>query len=434
MFGLPPAALLLYLAGQLDIDGVVVAETRAGQAPLIAGRAPEFGVIGVLTPGAQLLYQSRTEELRLDSGVRIFWREPNDLHLNRPLFLSVTNLAASSRVTRRFRATASASASLGEPDYTELSRILGPSQASLPQGIAKVLSITTGLRGELQATRTLSLAAGVDFTHRRPLGDTAAGEEFDVRTSDSPPRPAAGIATDVFPRQTSILFVPSLLAQISRQSGITFTSAASYGTYSTGSDILTVTPLVGWAAHVTKDFDLRLSAGIAYVNVLKVPSMPVVVGTTGLTQPSSALSPAGDAQAVFRLLRQDQMLVRSTTQARVDYYVDPLLGVATRHGLILTGLSVTLAPLWILGVTGSFATSLSARPLPGTPSPDETIAAVSLPAQRRLSENLVMEIGARWADSGPHLTSSNWRFHQRQIWFYLMLTGTSRRVPAWTVP
>lgn len=434
MFALPAAALLLCLAGQVDLDGVVVAETRAGQAPVVAGQPSQFGVIGVLTPGAQLRYASRITELRLDSGVRIFWREPNYLGLSRPLFLSITTLAASSRLTHQFKGTATSSISVGEPDYTELARILGPSQALLPQGIAEVLSITAGLRGDYQASRTLSLGLGTEFIHRRPLGNTAAEEVLDRRTSDTPPQEVPTAVADVFPRQTSITIVPSALAQVSPRDGIIFTSVASYGTYSTGSTILTITPLFGWAGHVTRDLDLRLLGGITYVNVLKVPPVPVAAGSNTLTQPSSEVRPAADAQMSVRVITQGQVLVRSNTQVRADYFVDPVLGVATPRGLILTGLTATFAPAWMVGVNGSFTTSLSAHALPGTPRPDETIVAVSLPAQHRLSENLVMEMGARWADAGPHLSTGGLGFHQRQVWIYLMLTATSRRVPAWTVP
>lgn len=432
----PAAALLLYIAaGQFDVDGFVAAETRVGQAPFLAGQPPRAGAIAVLTPGAQLRYISPTLELNVDSGVRTFWREPNDLGLDRPLFLSITNLTASSRVTRRFKVTAAASVSVGEPDYTELARILGPGQAALPQGITDVLAVRAAVRGEYAASRTVSVASSVEFTDRRALGEAGDAPPLFRRTSDTTASQEAAVTnSDVFPRQTSVLVNPSILALTSRRGGVLFSSPASYGTYAGGVDIFGVSPMLGWSGHVNKDLDLRLTVGLSYVNVLSVPAGQVTVTGLPFTRPSSTLSPAGDALATVLVFGQGQVALRSNTEAKVDYYVDPVLGAVTTRGLLVTGVSVTFAPSWILGLNGSFSTSLDKHALPGTPPPDETIAAVSLPAQHRLSQNLVMEFGARWADSGPHLSTSGLGFHQRQLWLYVMLTATSRRIPPWTVP
>ena len=96
---------------------------------------------------------------------------------------------------------------------------------------------------------------------------------------------------------------------------------------------------------------------------------------------------------------------------------------------------------WTAALQAVFGTNLSGQPLDAGPAgpllaitPDETAASVALPIRHRASDNLILEFGGRWSDRGPHLSASNFAFHQRELWAYVMLTATTRHLPRWTTP
>ncbi|HEY8927214.1 MAG TPA: hypothetical protein VIU64_22680, partial [Polyangia bacterium] len=73
-----PAALLLYLAGGFELNGLATLEVRGGRAPILVNNPPRWGVVGIATPDIQLSYLSPRLDLKLDYALRAFWRFPND--------------------------------------------------------------------------------------------------------------------------------------------------------------------------------------------------------------------------------------------------------------------------------------------------------------------------------------------------------------------
>jgi len=109
VLALVPLAGLLLVAGEVDLNATVVAETRGGQAPLRADQGPTAGAVAVLTPAAELAVTRSDLDFRLEYSPRIFWRQPNEVQRLRPLVLHVGNLTLTTRLTSRTALTAGAS-------------------------------------------------------------------------------------------------------------------------------------------------------------------------------------------------------------------------------------------------------------------------------------------------------------------------------------
>ena len=63
-----PAALLLYLAGGFELNGLATLEVRGGRAPILVNNPPRWGVVGIATPDIQLSYLSPRLDLKLDTA------------------------------------------------------------------------------------------------------------------------------------------------------------------------------------------------------------------------------------------------------------------------------------------------------------------------------------------------------------------------------
>jgi hypothetical protein len=70
--------------------------------------------------------------------------------------------------------------------------------------------------------------------------------------------------------------------------------------------------------------------------------------------------------------------------------------------------------------------------MPGTP--DETFISAAVPVRHRVTTHLLMEMGVRYSDRGPHLGADDFKFHQRELWVYLAATATTFPIPAFVNP
>ena len=402
MLGIYPAILLFCVTGQFDINGLVTLEARAGQAPLDTSGQVEWGVIGIATPDVQLSYLSRTADVRLDYGPRIFWREPNDTSTLRPLILHVGAFNGTLRATRRLGLFANATGSVGEADYTALGQIL-PGQAALP-AVVDFLSVSSTAGMVVQTSRLSELSNALTFIHRRPLGAAA-----DVKAMDPTMPPP-------FPRQTSLSLTSAFKLMASRQDEISVSNIVSYGTYSGNVDIFTVVPEARWRMHLSPRYDLRVGAGIAYAHVN--PALDAW----------SPVSPVGELGLDMRLSNSAGASTRASVLAQVDYFIDPVLSTAGPRALLTAGWWDVLNPDWQVGVEGMYATVFTGTNAPvGTTLPDETTVSLYIPVRHRASDHVLMEFGFRYADRAPSVEVSAFGFHQRQLWLYYMVTGTTRR-------
>src|SRR5882757_9106245 len=134
-------AALFLISAQVEVEATATSESRAGQAPIVAGTESRAFVAQVLRPVVELHLRERGVTLRLAYGPRIFWETPRPIDASGPLVLHTAILRLEARASRTVIFTATAEGSLGQPDYTALPQLLGMTQGALPR-IARVASGT----------------------------------------------------------------------------------------------------------------------------------------------------------------------------------------------------------------------------------------------------------------------------------------------------
>jgi hypothetical protein len=425
MVHLASAVALLILGGRFDVDAAVVAEGRAGIAP-IAGHPSEPSVAGIVTPGAEVRYEGHSLLARLAYGVRVYEGVTQDLPVGEPLFLQTANLSLRLRLGRQFEATVAANTSYGSTDYAYLPQLLGQMQAALPQPV-KFLSMSAAIITLWRLSPLWSLQTTADVIDRRPIGSntdaTMPGNE----------------APFVFPHQTSFFLIPALIGKVTRVDDIIAAVGASYQSTDgqrvvragilTGPldpvKVFTVTPSLGWRTRLSRRYDFHLAAGVAYNHVIAKPAeLPEI----------SPFSPTGAIDLTVHLVSRRDVTVRGTFGAIVDYYVDPILGTSGPRGASFAHLLFFFPRSWIVGIDATFATRLTAGPNLATAGsnlrdPDETAVALAIPVRHRISRNYAAEVGVRLSDRAPNFASSNFSFDAHEAWLYMLLTATSRAIP-----
>jgi len=428
MSGLAPIAVLLVITGRFDVDGNVVVEARGGEGPVVTGPNSEPTVVSVLTPTVALHFDDHDLQLRLAYGPRISWSKSTDVPAGDPLILHVATLDARIQESSRLNLAGFANVSYGATDYAYLPQVFMATQATLPTP-SKFVAATLGATVQLQATTNWLFRTTVEGIHRRPIDEKA------TTTADGAPNPQFV----PFPRTTSVSLTPSLIGRLSRLDEMTFASGVTYQSTSTPTpgisptdvppvlsmraEILTVTPTIGWRTHLSRRYDLHLAGGVAYHHIF---------ASSSLARPSP-ITPAAAADVGIHLLSSQDVTIRATSGVVLDYFLDPILGTSGRRGLAFFRVLSTLPQSWSVGIDASFATSLEAAPVNAT-NPDETVASVALPVRHRASDHVTMEVGGRWSERAPHFKAPNFAFHQPQFWLYVLLTGTSRTVPAFRAP
>src|SRR3954468_7957476 len=115
MLNLASAVALLIVGANLDVDGAVVAEGRAGVAP-IGGQTSEPGVFGILTPQLELRSTGHEVTGLPTYSARIYDAKVVDFPTQDPLVLHTGTLSVNLREGSRFSATARATAAYGKAD------------------------------------------------------------------------------------------------------------------------------------------------------------------------------------------------------------------------------------------------------------------------------------------------------------------------------
>ena len=414
MLGLVPLAGLLLVAGEVELNATVIAETRGGQAPLRANESPRGGVIGVLTPMGDLLIRRSDLEFRFEYGPRIFWRWPNLASRVRPLVLHVGNLTLATRLTPTLSLTGGGTVSAGEVDYSLLPQLVGSVQASLPT-VASLFVTTARLGIDLQVTRLTRLGLALEASHRRPLGDLD-------------PMVAPGSA--FLQRQSAVQAAPNMTVRLSRQDDLSFATAVAYRWFESGTNFLSVTPQVGWRRRLSATDEFRLSAGVTYGR-----GRYAAVAMND-ARSAETVAPVGSAEIGKLLLRERALALHGIAGVMVDYYVDPILALEQKRLTLTARLLLSVRDRWTAGIEAALGTTLEPlRPIGGVGRyPDATYASVSLPIRHRPADNVFLEFGGQWADRAPHDETSLFNFHQRQLWLYAMVTVTTRDVPRWVLP
>ena len=405
--------------GILALQASVASESRAGEAPLLTGAAPQSFVAEILTP--RLALELRNPGLVFSAwyAPRIFWEDPNPASASGPLILHTFALTLDGRMSRNVSVTASATGSIGEPDYTTLSLVLGTLQSTVPPATLPPVVELAAVSGQAKVIAKLSQRWAVSL-----LGQASHWQWLDV---------PATLADSTITGQTSVNAEPAAAFLLTARDALGLGTAVGWVEYSYGSGALTVTPATTWKRHLDRDADLSVRVGLTYVHLIGSPP-PGVLPLLGAGR-TEAVSPIGSAEIALRLARHDEILFLGRGFVGADYYLDPVLGTALPRASVAAELAAVSVPSWTTTLRGEFATVLESVPLAPTEAPpDETTFAFSLGVRHRVTENFYAELGGRWADRGPSLDTPDFRFHQRQLWVYLSLIGTTRPIPRPALP
>lgn len=408
-------ALALF-SGEFDVQATAFVETRAGEAPILAGFEPEPFVAAIVTATGTLVYQEPGLSLRLSYTPRVYWAHPNVLESDAPLLLHTVDLLIADRRTKRFSLQADVAGSIGQADYATVAQLVGSTtqvQGSVPP-ITNIASTTGTITTRTALTRRweLDLDGRLFYWKALDLNTATALAEFAITEQKS--------ATE----QATALF------QLTPRNALGFGAEASQASYSSGVDVYTVGPTVTWKVHLTPLDDLKLLAGVEYVRA----TGPTIPGTAPLLGPSGqAVSPVGGFELVSRVMRKDDVLILATAAAGVDYYVDPVIQTASPRAQAGLGITGIMLPDWLATVRGDFVTALRTTPLTVTAAggfiPDETVASLTLAVQRRLSIGFFLEIGGVWAERAPAFVTPGFQFDQRQLWAFARLSWMSHPLP-----
>jgi hypothetical protein len=425
VWGLVQFVAAFAMAGQLDVGGTVTIETRGGEAPLTPGQEPEAAWAGILTPALDLRYHAPAVELRAGYDLRMYLRESGSAPNAAPLYLHRWVLRADTRPNARLRTTSSATVLEGAADYGYLPYIVGTNQATLVI-VPRIFSAAVEERLQVNASETVTLELLLSASHHRPLGNASTLPPVQAAATNGSTTPVAY----PLPRFTSASAMPAVDIRLSRTEVLRLSSIlelqyisslisldAANTLESQSLESFTVVPTTGLLSVLARNSTLDLRVGVA-LNHLASSRIE-----------ANSVSPVGGVIFDQRLVSLRESVLKTTLGAMIDFYVDPILATASPRGVATASLSLALPDGWVMALEGNFGSSLSGHPRTNGVDviyPDEVAASASMPVRHRVSDYLTMEFGGRWSDRAPYFDAPNFAFHQRQLWIYLLLTGTTR--------
>ncbi len=391
-------ALLLAIA---ELQVGARAELRGGEAPPLAGQAPESAARSTVQPEAGLAVRSHAGQTRLHYGPRLTYRAPSHMGAEQPLVMHFLGAEHEQRLERGARVLGEVSTSFGDVDYTGLSQTLGPSQSTLPT-LTRLLTLGGSTALEVRELRRWILVSRLGATHQRPLDESGAA-------------PVAGVALS---QSTLVDLSQTARHALSRRDELTLAAGLSDQRLSSGLHVLAVEPGAGWHRRLTRTHTLELRGGVVLAHAIAHPA--------GTGAPTVA-SPVGHAGLVSRMRPARGLVVDSEVSAAATWFLDPVLVTSLTRGTVSASISATFRRALTVAASAQLATSLSLTPQPG--HPDETLVRAEIPVRYRVSPRFSVEVGGRYSDRGQHLLASAVNLHQRELWLYLQLVaGTHARV------
>lgn len=398
---------LLMLAAAVDADIGATAETRTGRAPLIGGQPPQNTTISAVIPVVGVEAKAHVAAARLQYSPRLSWvftkGAPNSTYV-----LHQGALALQWRPAATATWTARAAAETGQTDYAALTQLLGRSQVAVPT--VKGFTMFQGtLTGTQALARTWRFEVAGDAIRRIPL------------VTNTPP-PTTGGPTYLFPDQTSLSLTPGLGHSITRQDTLVFRTGVTYASLSTGLELLTVAPQLGWTHIVDLTTSVQATLGVVHARRLHEDSNPM--NLLGGQTPANDSSPIGGVGITTQLYGARGIKITGAYNAAVAWYLDPVLGASGAQGTTGLQLAMGLPPHWSVGLETFFSTSLRSAPLARAPDADETLLTAALPIRYRPERNIYLEFGGRAAARAPRIEASNFAFRRPELWAYVLIGAT----------
>ena len=412
-------------AGRGEVSGGVVVELRGGIAPIQPGRPEVPSFLMLVVPNIDFRYRHRRAGvLGFGYSPRMFYRVPNQLGVQRPLFLHQLSLTYSVPLDRRWELYARTNASIGDIDYTAASLVFQGPQANLAN--TPVLSFAIGdaeLRfvGRIRPRHTITFA-------------TTAGYRIALDPQDQPIQGPGGMTNAPllsYPNQRAGYLGLGYSYAASRRDQISITSYNGVIEFDPGGIFVSNDGRVGWNHQIRRRVLSEIDAGALSAQVVSVdPGVPVV--------PRSKVQPVGNARISGRLRSRARYTLDGSIGATYTGFFDAVRGqLSPRAGGSVT-LTAAFPPRWSVGLISSLFTPATARPLPpivlnmatGQSVPQtETIILNQIPIRYRVNDEMSIEFGAIANFRMPHLAAGTTAGTQVEAWGYVAFRiagGTAR--------
>ncbi|MEM6989807.1 MAG: hypothetical protein AAF721_04905 [Myxococcota bacterium] len=404
-------------ATAVDFSGGAAVEVRGGRAPLSAGLDPVPSLMTIVAPIGRIHISSRGHDGRavVSYSPRVLYRVPNLAGLNRPLLLHQTAIGYGRAISPRLRGGISATADVGEVDYTTAQNLFGNQQGELPSAELTsyaTTNLTLNLGAALSPTQVLDIVPSFDF--RTPYGDSVdnSGDPNALQTL-LPRQIGAQLALAHTYRVTP---VDSLLAGVSAQ----------YVDFEDRGAFAVVTATYGWGRRITPRLGTVLRGGFFASQETRAPE-----GVERTFQ-GSAIQPVLGAEIDGRLYNRSNLRITGTFGATSAGFLDSVSGDVIPRAGVTSSLAFFFPPRWTVGVNANFYTNATREPrasatpaMPGAPidpsTQQETVLSWRTPVSVALAENIGFEFGTIWSARGPHLRAGSFRFRQLESWGYVAI-------------
>jgi hypothetical protein len=433
--------LAAFAAATVEAAAGADGEVAVGRAPVDFTGNSRDTIAFTLTPGAGVRVHSADNNFVLSYTPRIFFREPNVLGLDHPLVLHQVGLDHLANAGKDVTWASTANLAVGEIDYTASGIVADPAFSNVLRA-----SITDILRATVQTGPRIRLSP-----HLRLNWDVAA--EYTVTLNDNGPQATAAdqeaaLLSGEVPASFQLRTHPSLSYSIDRPNSVAFGTDVTYQWFKQTARYLLVSPDITWQTQLSRDTQLQLSAGIAYVWTLQV----VVPNLSD----KNSLGGTGSVALSSQLLRGGHTRVKSAFNAGLDWYFDPILGTSTPRATAKATTDVEIGRRWLIAPLASFTTVLrrvSIRLPAGVSAdaqtqadeqaylndiiaaPDQTILRIELPIRYQISPISQLMFGLRSAFRGRALPQPGFRLdEQTEFWAFVGLAirmGTTEDRGMW---
>jgi len=372
--------------GAVSVHGAVGGRTElaAGSAPITPSEPAQAAVTAEVTPGAALGVNARRWQFESGYALRMFYRAPNALELDRPLFLQRARLGHTVRLDRRLTLQSSATGSYGEVDYTETSAVFDPTQTSqLDQPVIDFYDVEARTALDARVERRTGVSGGVLFGRSAPL------------------QPGTGL-----PVHTRVGVASEYRHQLTRRDEAALPVSVEHHTLDDAA-LVALSAELGWRRRASRRTTVALAVGALHAEPVS-------------EQGESSLLPTGRASVEHALRRErgfswDSRATISLRAAldvlRVEYR--PIAGIEAATEL-------AWFPRWSSAVRAAWYTAATAEPL-GTGEPETTFRAEA-PVIFAATPEVALEAGLRTGWRAPHW-SEGFDVEQLELWVYAAVTA-----------
>lgn len=398
-------------AKRTDVTGIIDAQLRTGWAPVSQYAPPSAGVVFVLTPTGILNHTHRRfGTLTLSYTPRIFFRQPNQLSLRRPLVYHQLNLTYRRGLSTRWQMASTLAGRYGELDYNAAGQGFDAGQTDV--GDASVLSFASGdatvaFTGQVtpRTTMLVSLLGG----HRRPVA-----LETDGATG-------GGLATAARTYGTLNL-APGY--RLTTRDNVTLGVTSSVFDFDPGSVFTSLDTRVGYQRFLQDDLQLYMNAGV-FTSILLARQDAVI------DQRPVLAFPVGDVGVNGRLKSRARYRIDGGGSIGTFGLYEASSGRVVYRGRATAATAVTFPPRWSAGINLQLMSSTTRAPqtaVGGRRRP-ETFGSVQTPIRYTIDPTKAVDFGVIVSVRAPHLLVLSRVDTAVEAWAYVsfrMSLGTSR--------